>query len=399
MNKIELLAPAKDIDKAKIAVLYGADAVYCGGTSFSLRSRASNFSNEDLKEICQFAHERGSKIFVTVNIVFHDEDFEGIIQYLKNLEAYGVDAIIVSSYYIMQLCKKVAPKMECHMSTQLSTVNTLAMEVLKDWGADRVVLGRECSMEQIKEMSKHCDIPMEAFIHGGMCSNYSGRCVLSNRMTLRDANRGGCAQSCRWNYHLYQDEEEITDDKHLLSMSSKDLRATAYIEEMIKANVASLKIEGRMKSEYYIAQVVRTYRHLIDEIYEKGHLEEDRIEYYNKELVKAENRPCDDGFLSGICDDSKHLYQAGEGATNDYVGRVKDYDNITGMALIETKNRIVKGDRLEMFGPKLENTDFENEVMMDQNKEEMEVANRPQDLIWIKVPCECTKDDMIRRIH
>ena len=308
MNKPELLAPAKDLFKAKIAIDYGADAVYIGGKFFSLRSRASNFEISDIKELVSYAHERNKKVYVTVNIIFHDEDFFGIREYLEALNKIGVDAIIVSSLAVVQIAKKIAPNLECHISTQASTINSDGVEVLKGLGADRVVLARECSMEQIKRIAEKDILPLEVFIHGGMCSNYSGRCTLSNRMTNRDANRGGCAHSCRWKYEVYEGDTKISNDETLFSMSSKDLRATYYIEEMMKANVASLKIEGRMKSEYYIAQVVKTYRAMIDEIYENGHLDDNRLAYYDNELDKAENRPSDDGFLSGNCDNSKHLY-------------------------------------------------------------------------------------------
>ena len=197
MNKIELLAPAKDLFKAKIAVDYGADAIYLGGKCFSLRSRASNFENEDIKEIVEYAHSKGVKVYITVNIVFHDDDFVGIKEYLAYLDEIGVDAIIVSSLFIVNYVKKHHPRMEAHISTQMSSINSDAVSVLKMYGADRVVLAREVSMDEIKLISSVSSLPLEVFIHGGMCSNYSGRCVLSNRMTNRDANRGGCAHSCR----------------------------------------------------------------------------------------------------------------------------------------------------------------------------------------------------------
>lgn len=400
MKKIELLAPAKDIFKAKIAILYGADAVYLGGLNYSLRSRASNFTNDNIKEICEFAHQRNSRIFVTVNIVFHDEDYAGIEEYLKELESYGVDAIIISSVGLMQIAKKVAPKLECHMSTQLSTVNTYGIRALQSFGADRVVLGRECSIEQIEKVTKNSPLEVETFIHGGMCSNYSGRCVLSNLMTLRDANRGGCAQSCRWNYDVYQDGQLISDPNCPLSMSSKDLRATAFVEQMIKCGVSSLKIEGRMKSEYYIAQVVKTYRNLIDEVYEKGSLTKDRIDYYDDELNKAENRPSDSGFLSGVCDNTKHLYGKDSGnVTNEYVGLVKNYNKEKGLALIEVKNKINLNETLEAFGPNVDNVQFENTLMINQKDELLDMCNLPQELIWIKSPIELHENDMVRVIR
>ena len=399
MNKIELLSPAKDLIKAKFAVDYGADAIYLGGQNFSLRSRASNFTNEDIKEIVQYAHDRNVKVYVTVNIVFHDEDFVGIKEYLLYLGSVGVDAIIVSSPYVMNLSKKLCPNMEVHVSTQLSSLNSEAIETLKAFGADRVVLGREASMSEIAGISGNACLPIEVFIHGGMCSNYSGRCIMSNRMTNRDANRGGCAHSCRWKYRVYENDELISAEDNPLSMSSKDLRASAYIEKMIAANVSSLKIEGRMKSEYYIAQVVKTYRNMIDEIYEKGHLDDDRIAYYDQELYKAENRPSDSGFLSGICDDSKSLYGInGAGVSHEYVGLVKDYDDLKDIAIVEVKNMFDIGDKLEVFGPQLDNTQFINKVMFNEEWKFIKEAHKPTEIIYLRLPVKVKKNYMIRKV-
>ena len=264
--KPELLAPAGDLARAKLAIRYGADAVYLGGQSYSLRSRASNFTMEDIEEACRFAKDHGARIHVTVNMIPHEEDFEGLIEYLQKLESYGVTAIIAASPSVHALAYQYAPKLERHCSTQMSVTNLAAAEYLKDaLHLDRVVLARECSMEDIRDIARHCSIETEAFIHGGMCVNYSGRCTLSNRMTLRDANRGGCAQSCRWNYHLFEDGCEITEDQ-LFTMSSRDLSVSQYMYELMDAGVASLKIEGRMKTEYYVASIVSGYRLLIDEI-------------------------------------------------------------------------------------------------------------------------------------
>ena len=400
MNKIELLAPAKDLEKARIAIMYGADAVYVGGKFYSLRSRASNFSSEGLRELSAFAKQYGAKVFVTVNIIFHDDDYYGIREYLRYLDQIGIDAVIISSLALIPVVRQEAPHLECHISTQLSSLNSSAVKTLKEFGADRVVLGREASMDQIEQISKKVSVPLEVFIHGGMCSNYSGRCTLSNRMTLRDANRGGCAHSCRWKYELYDGNELISDPLCLLSMSSKDLRASAYVERMIRAGVASLKIEGRMKSEYYIGQVVKTYRKMIDEIYEKGCLDEDRLSYYDNELSKAENRPSDDGFLSGDCDNSKHLYGVnGAGVTHDYVGFVHGFDAQRNIALVEVKNIFSRGDRLEAFGPKVDNEAFRVEYMFDENWNEVNLANRPTQLLFIRMPFAVHMGDMLRKVN
>lgn len=399
MNKIELLAPAKDLAKAKIAIMYGADAVYVGGKFYSLRSRASNFELSDLRELSEFAKKYGAKVFVTVNIVFHDDDYYGIREYLRFLDSIGIDAVIISSLALIPIIKQEAPNLECHISTQLSSLNSSAVRTLKSFGADRVVLGREASMEQIEHISKKASVPLEVFIHGGMCSNYSGRCTLSNRMTLRDANRGGCAHSCRWKYHLFDGNEIISNPNCLLSMSSKDLRASAYVERMIKCGVSSLKIEGRMKSEYYIGQVVKTYRKMIDEIYEKGTLSEDRLAYYDNELSKAENRPSNDGFLSGDCDNSKHLYGVnGAGVTHDYVAFVRGYDPNRSIAQIEVKNVFAKGDEIEVFGPEIDNQRFKVEYMFDENWNAVELANKPTQLLYIRIPFAVKNADMFRKV-
>ena len=400
MSRIELLAPAKDLKKAKIAIMYGADAVYVGGKFYSLRSRASNFDAQALEEICKFAKEYGRKVYVTVNIVFHDGDYAGIKDYLMYLEKIGVDAIIISSLALIPVVKQIAPKLECHISTQLSSLNSFSVNTLKEFGADRVVLAREASMEEIKKIAVNSSLPLEVFIHGGMCSNFSGRCVLSNRMTLRDANRGGCAHSCRWKYDLFDGDEIISNPNCLLSMSSKDLRASEYVEDMIRCKIASLKIEGRMKSEYYIGQVVKTYRKMIDEIYAVGHLTDDRLQYYNIELSKAENRPSDDGFLSGDCDNSKHLYGInGAGVTHDYVAYVHDYDESRSLALIEVKNIFSKGDEIEVFGPKIDNQHFSIEYMFDEKWEEVSLANKPTQMLYVRIPFAVSEGDMFRKVN
>lgn len=396
---IELLAPAKDLAKAKVALDYGADAVYIGGKRFSLRSRASNFDLDEIKEITEYAHTLNKKVYVTVNMVFHDHDLYLVKEYIKDLEAIGVDALIIESFGLLALIKKIAPRLETHISTQVSVLNSRAIEMFSLWGADRVVLARECTMRQIEVIAKRSPLPLEVFIHGGMCSNYSGRCTLSNRMCLRDANRGGCAHSCRWRYELYADDKLISDPQILFSMASKDLRATAYIERMIKCGIASLKIEGRMKSEYYIAQITKTYRKLIDEIYECGHLAKERIAYYDKEIAKAENRHSDTGFLDGDLVYTKQIYEK-EAAmvTHDFVGYVKGYDSQTKIAYIEVRNRFTTSDDLEIFGPLIDNKPVKVKDLRDEMGSRIEVANKPMSIVLMAVPFEVHKGDMLRKV-
>lgn len=266
---IELLAPAGNLEKAKTAILYGADAVYVGGQSFSLRSRASNFSIEEIAELCRFAHVHGAKVHVTVNIIPHPDDFAGLEDWLRALDQAGIDAIISASPSIVQKALAMERHFEVHVSTQRSILNAEAVRFWKNLGADRIVLGRETSVASIEEICAENIAPIEAFIHGGMCISFSGRCVLSNHMTSRDANRGGCAQSCRWKYTLRDGENLLEKPDQPFSMSSRDLQAAVWIERMMHAGVASLKIEGRMKSDYYLAVIVGAYRRLIDHIEER----------------------------------------------------------------------------------------------------------------------------------
>ena len=273
-KKIELLSPAGDLERLKYAVIYGADAVYIGGKQYSLRSMASNFTLEDIKEGCEFAHHYGSKIYVTCNMVMHESDIHDISNYLKDLEKCGVDGIIASSLKILSLVKRET-KMEAHVSTQQSISNSKGIQFLKDnIGVERVVLARECSMENIVDICKHTDVDVEVFIEGAMCASVSGRCMLSNVMTNRDANRGGCAQPCRWLYDIYKENIKVSQGNLDFSMASRDLSAIEFIPSLIDAGVKSLKIEGRMKSLHYVATIVNAYRRCIDEYLETGKIKD-----------------------------------------------------------------------------------------------------------------------------
>ncbi|MDO4466823.1 MAG: peptidase U32 family protein, partial [Bacillota bacterium] len=370
MNKIELLAPAGNLEKAKIAILYGADAVYIGGKQFSLRSRASNFSLEEIKELVQFAEEHGSHVHVTVNMLPHESDLEGLKEYLLALDACGIHAIIVASPSIMMLAKSLPIHYEVHVSTQHSSTNSSAISFWKEKGMDRVVLGRECQLPHIEAMAKKNLLPIEIFIHGGMCISFSGRCVLSNHMTLRDANRGGCAQSCRWKYHLMDEDKEISNPDNLFSMSSKDLQAIEFIPRFIDWGVASLKIEGRMKSAYYLATVVSSYRKCIDLYYEQGFVSEEQMNALKFEISKAENRPTAQGFYNGLPDYKVQLYQdRDEIVTQEYVAYVLDYNEETQIAKIQVKNHFVPNNTFEIFGPNISSTNVFIGEMYDKDGE------------------------------
>ncbi|MDR4969225.1 MAG: peptidase U32 family protein, partial [Acholeplasmataceae bacterium] len=344
---VELLAPAGDLEKLKIALMYGADAVFIGGQNFSLRARASNFTLDDILDATTFAHERNKKVYVTTNIIPHNEDMDGLIEYLKALEQRNVDAIISASPFIIDMAIKHT-SLEVHLSTQQSASNAESVNFWHQKGIKRIVLARELDKHQIRKLKKKTDADLEVFIHGGMCMSYSGRCSLSNNMTDRDANRGGCAHSCRWNYDLTVKGESVSDLS--FSMSSKDLEALEQIPHLIDSGVSSLKIEGRMKSLHYIATVVSTYRKLIDE-YEKAH-EIKNFKPYMIDLQKAENRLASHGYLEGLPGVEQQLYnQRSEQPTQLFIGLVQDYDEKTQIATIEQRNYFENGTEVEVFSP------------------------------------------------
>lgn len=399
MEKIELLAPCGDLERAKVAVDYGADAIYLGGSSYSLRSRASNFTLDDIRDIVDYAHKNGVKVHVTVNMIPHQADIDGYTTYLKQLESIGVDAIIVASIGVIKLARMVAPELQIHLSTQASLINSLALKQMAEFGVTRVVLGRECTLQDIEKITADSPVEIEAFIHGGMCVNYSGRCTLSNFMTGRDANRGGCAQSCRWKYHLYDgNDHELSDSDKLFSMSAKDLCAIPQIESLIRCGVSSLKIEGRMKTAYYVATVVQTYRNLIDEIYASSKpLTQDRIDYYLNEIKKAENRPMANGFYNGRPHHESLLYGInGAGVTHDFVGVVKaiDEDGFT----MEVRNVVIPGDRVECFGPKHPSVQLKIETIKDEDGLTIDKANQPMRLVHIHSMVKPQINDMVRKV-
>ena len=394
---MELLAPAGNLEKAKIALMYGADAVYVGGKAFSLRARASNFNISDLEELAVFAHALNKKVYVTMNIVPHDDDLETLTSYLQDMERIGIDAIITTSRYIMHQAKIYAPHVEVHVSTQNSITNVKTIEYFKSLGATRTVLAREVTMEELEIISKNSPLELEVFIHGGMCASFSGRCVLSNYLTNRDANRGGCAHSCRWNYTIQKNHVPYNVGGYF-SMGSKDLMAVRYIPKFMDMGIASIKIEGRMKSTYYLATVVKCYRDIID-LYEKNKVitEEDYL-YFEKEIKKAENRLTSIGFYEGIPTINEQLYDnRSEHPTKEYVGMVLDYNEETKVALIEQRNYFETGNTLEFFGPKLKNTLMICPVFNDyKTNEELTVARHPLQLLTMKVDFKVEKFDMLR---
>lgn len=395
MSKFELLAPAGDLEKLKVAILYGANAVFIGGLSFSLRSRASNFTIDDIKEGCEFAHQHGAKIHVTCNIVMHNMDTEGVLEYLKALEGAGVDCIIASSLYILKLVKKYT-KMEAHVSTQMSTSNHEAFDLFTKMGFDRAVLAREVSINEMKSIRENSKIDIEAFIHGGMCVSYSGRCMLSNNMTNRDANRGGCAHSCRWCYDLTSNGKKINPDGDFFAMSSKDLCAITLIPKMMDIGINSFKIEGRMKSLHYIATVVNAYRKIIDEYETTGQVKD--YKKYIDAIAKAENRLTATGFLDHEPSVEEQLYDLNLTVpTKEFVGIVKSYDENTHMVTIEQRNYFLPNSTLEVFTPN-ETFNLEIKEIYDSNGNIVDAARHPLEELKFKSDVKLEPYSLLRLI-
>ena len=390
---IELLAPAGDKERLKFALLYGADAVYIGGKNYSLRANAKNFSREDLKWASTYAHELGKRVYVTVNIVFHDEDFAGLEEYLKYLDEIGIDAIIVSDVAVMDLWKKLNLKMELHVSTQASTLNKEAALFYKELGAKRVVLAREASKEDIKAIKDYTHLDIEAFIHGAMCTSISGRCIMSNYATNRDANRGGCAQICRWCFKYYDENNNLLSDN--FQMSPKDLNMAKYINEMIEVGVNSFKVEGRMRSIYYIATVLSTYRAIIDKSL-KGIITDKEIEYYTNILNRCANRESTSHFFKGLPTVSEQYYTKDgiEVSNQDFLGLV--LDNSNGIITIEQRNFFKKGDIVEIISPNHNIIEYTIKDIYDEDMNEIDMANHAQMIVKIKDNIPVFKDDIIR---
>ena len=399
MQKIELLAPAGDLERLKVAIDFGADAVYLGGKRFSLRSAASNFSLEMIKEGVEYAHARGRKVFVTVNMILHDEDFEGLEDYLRSLGEIGVDAIIVASLSVLEVAKRVAPQMEVHISTQYSITNSSTIDFYKAVGADRVVLAREVSLDEMRALMAKASLDVEVFVHGAMCSNYSGRCTLSNYMTGRDANRGGCAQSCRWAYRLYDEGEELTCPGEPFSMSSKDLQALDVLDDLIQMGVRSLKIEGRMRSDFYIATVVGAYRKVIDAIYEGKDVEAVRRQA-EKELVLVGNRPNSTGFYYGVPDQEGQVYGPKEqGAKQYFLATVLDYDEQSKIATLQIRNHFSKEDQLQIMRPNYISEPFQPQWMQDSEGKETDRFFRAMEIVQMKADQAFKVNDYIRKVE
>ncbi len=396
--KPELLAPAGSLEKLKIAVHYGADAVYIGGQKYGLRSNADNFSFDEMHEGVDFAKRYGAKVFTAVNIYAHNEDLSGIESYLNHLADVGISAIIVADPAIIDISLKKVPQLEVHLSTQQSTMNWKAVQFWKNEGIPRVVLARETSMKDIITIKQNVDIEIEAFIHGAMCSSYSGRCVLSNHFTDRDSNRGGCSQSCRWKYDLYADDNLLMPlDENPFTMGSKDLFMLEHIPELIHAGIDSFKIEGRMKSMHYVATIVNAYRQAIDSFFKDPNQYELNPMWLN-ELNKAANRPLNTGFFYNEPGYQEHIYNFEEKPVDhEFAGIVIDYDAQKQVVSLQQRNYFKLGQEVEFFGPG--GTFFIQEVsqMWDDNGHSIAAAKHPMQIIHMKVNHPLKAMDMMRR--
>lgn len=383
----ELLAPAGDFEKMKYAFHYGADAIYCGGQNYSLRANAKNFTLEELKEAVTYAHNINKKIYVTVNIVFHDENLDGLKEYLIYLDKINIDGIIASDITVIKLVQELKLKFSVCLSTQASLLNSRAVKFWQSLGVTRVVPAREATREDLKRISK-TGIEIETFIHGAMCTSISGKCILSNYVTNRDSNRGGCAQICRWEF--------ASQDKPNFTIMPKDLNMVPFIKEEMGMGVKSFKIEGRMRSIYYIATVILSYRKMIDAANNNTLTKSDE-KYYLKVLNRCANRESTPQFFDKLPGVNEEYWQGRTEISNqDFLGLVLDYDDKTNYATIEVRNYFKKGDEVQFIGPNIETFNYKiNKIYNDQD-EIIDVCRHPKSIIKIKVSKKLNKFDMMR---
>lgn len=403
MSKPELLAPAGNFSKLKTAVYYGADAVYIGGKSFSLRALSDNFTDEEIARAVEYAHGKNVKVYVTVNIFAKNSDFDKAKEYFKFLYSVGVDAVLITDIGLIDLCKEVAPKLPIHLSTQANTLNKYAVRAWKNYGLERVVLARELSLAEIAEIREFVpDIELETFAHGAMCISYSGRCLLSNYLNGRDSNRGECVQACRWSYELreknkggeYYPIEE--DERGSYILNSKDLNMISHIDEMVDAGVISLKIEGRMKSEYYLATVINAYRRAIDEYCKIGDKYKENSMFYD-ELIKTSHRAFTTAYTLGDNFDTVNYSDSQSVGEKQFIAVVTK-GTAGGYTEIEMRNRFKKSDVLEILSPSDNfNKTFVVNEMYDEDGNEIVDAKIVQQKIRIKCEYDLREGDILRK--
>lgn len=407
-NKIkpELLAPAGDLEKLKIAILYGADAVYIGGEAYSLRAKAKNFDKEKMAEGIKFAHEHGAKVYVTANIYAHNADFEGMAEYFKEIAALGADAVLVSDLGVFSVAKEAAPDLEIHVSTQANNTNYQSAKMWYQLGARRVVVARELSMKEIKEIREKIpeDMEIEAFVHGAMCISYSGRCLLSNYLSGRDANKGACAHPCRWKYHLveetrpgeYMPVEE--NERGTYIYNSKDLCMIDHIPDLVDAGVVSLKIEGRMKTPFYVGTVIKAYRQAIDDYFTDPALYEKNLPVYMEEVSKASHREYTTAFYYGKPDGDQQVYTNNSYIRDyDFIGMVQQDSDADGYAWIEQRNKFSVGEEIEVMPAKGNSFSMVVTDILNEAGEAVSSAPHPQEKLKIKFSQPVKAFDMMRK--
>ncbi len=404
MKNIELLAPAGDLEKLKIAINYGADAVYIGGEFLSLRAKARNFTDAEMQEGVKYAHDRGKKVYVTVNIIAHNEDFEGMKEYFEKLGNLNVDGLIISDLGVFSVARDVLPEMEIHISTQANTTNLHSAKMWQKLGAKRVVLARELSFEEIKGIKDALpDLDIESFIHGAMCISYSGRCLLSNYMANRDANKGECAHACRWKYNLVEEKRPgeympvFEDERGTYIYNSKDLCMIGHIPELVKAGVTSFKIEGRIKTAFYVATIIKIYREAINDYLKDEELYRSKFEYYMEEIRKCSHRDFTTGFYNGKPDNEAQIYTHNSYIRNyDFAALVIGEQDENGYCLIEQRNKFVVGDELELMSPNCEIIKFTVTDLINTKGEQVLEAPHPQEKLRMKVDFKVSEMDIFR---
>ena len=402
MKKPELLAPAGTMEKLQMALTYGADAAYLGGTQFGLRAFGGNFTNDEIRSAVQLAHGMGRKIYVTVNVFPHNDDFVALPDYLRFLAEAGVDAVLVADLGVFMCAREVVPALPVHISTQANNVNWRTVRAWQELGAARVVLARELSREEIREIRRQTDVELELFVHGAMCISYSGRCLLSSYFTGRDANRGGCAQSCRWKYALVEESRPgeyypvAEDARGTYIMNSKDLCLLPYLDEVIASGIDSLKIEGRMKSVHYVASVVKAYRMALDAAC-TGAPYEVRPEW-TEELGKVSHRAYTTGFFLGKTTAADQIYGSSSyEQTSDFVGLVRAYDAESGVATVEQRNNMKLGQEVEVFQPRGASFRQELREMWDADGQPITAAPHPQQIVRIRMAQTVEPSSILRR--
>ncbi|MDD4599773.1 hypothetical protein SDC9_30295 [bioreactor metagenome] len=403
MKKPELLAPAGNLEKMKMALIYGADAVYMGGEAYGLRAFSDNFSNAELKQAVNFAHSLHKKVYVTVNIFPHNEDLVDLPEFIKFLNDIEVDALIIADLGVYHIARQVAPGLPLHISTQANNTNWASVLCWQELGASRVVMAREVSLNDISLIKQKVNIELEAFVHGAMCMSYSGRCLLSNYLTGRDSNRGQCAQPCRWKYSLVEEKRPgqyfpvFEDERGTYFLNSKDLCLLPHLPELIKSGLNSFKIEGRMKSVHYVATVIKVYREAIDAYFDNpSNFKVD--DQWLEELNKVSHRDYTTGFYFNKTTRDDQIYGSSSYMqTHDFVGLVKNYDNDTGMVVVEQRNNMKIGDMIEVVQPGKTNFTQSIEKMFDESGQPIEVAPHPQQVVMMPLRMPVAEFSMLRR--